>query len=165
MMLGMVTRMIYTPTENTWHQINHYLPVIGLKSYSYKPHESLELCDRIVSSLETFEEMQRNDLYLVGMYKTTGRYRRSCSTKDPRKPPEKMVETETDTLIETDMVMSLKADVDLHSIFGSEMESSETDLDSDMYQTDSDEGDTQWDDVYMSPLAHDSVFTTTPLIE
>lgn len=149
-MHAMVVCMTYMPTEATWHEINHYVPCIGIPSYSYKPHESLDLCDRITSILETFDQMLRDDLFLTGRYKTRGPKLRS-----ERAP---MKSTHTTTIL---------------SVFGSETESGdEKSLSIEEYsdRSESDEEETEYvqeeyDDVSSVLETRDSVFTTTPLIE
>ena len=70
MMHSKVICMQYTPCMSTWNEINHYLPCIGIPSYSYVPSESLQLCEKILEKLSSIKFLLRDDIFLIGKIKT-----------------------------------------------------------------------------------------------
>ena len=70
MMQSMITNMRFSPREATWHTINHYLPCIGIRSYSYSTSESLKLCNVIEKQLINMTELLCDDVFLIGKAKT-----------------------------------------------------------------------------------------------
>jgi len=70
MMHSKVICMQYTPQMSTWNEINHYLPCIGIPSYSYVPSESLQLCEKILEKLSSIPFLLRDDIFLIGKIKT-----------------------------------------------------------------------------------------------
>ena len=70
MMRSKVVCMQYTPCMTAWNEINHYLPCIGIPSYSYVPSESLKLCEKILEKLSSLTFLLRDDIFLIGKIKT-----------------------------------------------------------------------------------------------
>ena len=88
---SLLTMMRYTPSHATWHRINHWLPCVGLRPYSYNPHESLDLCSRIERALDSLDSILVDDLFLIGKYKACTGYRRRPRRRAPdvqRRVPE-----------------------------------------------------------------------------
>ena len=87
MMTSMITMMRYTPNEATWHRLNHFLPCMGILSYSYKCTDSLKLCDDIENKLGDLHDFARTDIFLFGKCKTNEiiakdiRRRRRCKRR------------------------------------------------------------------------------------
>ena len=88
-MESLVTMMTYTPTQSTWHILNHYLPCMDIPSYSYDPSESLHLCDRIAAILPKLNQLHRDDLFIL-KYKTAkwrvcmSKYTQAAVVNEPR---------------------------------------------------------------------------------
>jgi hypothetical protein len=76
--------MEYTPREYTWHELNHYAPCLGVDAYSYKPHQSLDLCARLRSALAANLPLTRPDIYDT-------RPKRVVRAAVPRCPPKPAV--------------------------------------------------------------------------
>ena len=98
MMESYVSLMRYSPTEATWHIINHFLPCIGLRSYCYMPEESLKMCDRICELMCKQNMLLCDDLFLVGQYKTlhTTHRRRILKRKRSKKVCKVAVQVQDD---------------------------------------------------------------------
>lgn len=80
---SLLALMRYTPSHATWHRINHWLPCIGLRPYSYNHYESLELCSRVESALDSLNSVLVDDLFLIGQYKTCTRTQRRLYRRTP----------------------------------------------------------------------------------
>ena len=87
MMTSMITMMRYTPNEATWHRLNHFLPCMGILSYSYKCTDSLKLCNDIENKLGDLHDFAKTDIFLFGKCKTNEiiakdiRRRRQCKRR------------------------------------------------------------------------------------
>ena len=98
MMESYVSLMRYSPTEATWHIINHFLPCIGLRPYCYSPEESLKMCDRICELMCKQTMLRCDDLFLIGQYKTLNstRDKKNLKRKRPRQVCKVAVQVQDD---------------------------------------------------------------------
>lgn len=85
MMQSIISNMRFSPREATWHTLNHYLPCIGIRSYSYNTSESLQLCDAIEKQLNNMTELLCDDIFLVGKTKTSEMINEQINRESKRK--------------------------------------------------------------------------------
>jgi hypothetical protein len=65
MMTNMITVMEYTPKVEIWHVLNHYAPCVGLKSYHFKPEESLQFCDCLKLRMNELSDFVEPSLFIL----------------------------------------------------------------------------------------------------
>lgn len=131
MMQCKITNMRYSPTLTTWHTINHYMPSVGIPSYSYSTDDSLRLCDVIEKRLKTLDALLRDDLFLIGKIKTSEMIADAIAkdAKRKRRTPRYEIPTWTAPVVNDHHETIHKIHTEEEDVFEGDCESQDSDSD------------------------------------